>query len=68
MQIRKIIEYKYPLFTKKICRKHKERKYGVLHPFLQNQERNTCGQGNNKNIEQEEKMEGRLSLKKKRGS
>ena len=41
MQIRKIIEYKYPLLTKTIYRNHKERKYGVLHPFLQNQERNT---------------------------
>jgi hypothetical protein len=41
MQIKKNIEYKYSLLAKKICRNHKERKLGVLYPFLQNQERNT---------------------------
>jgi hypothetical protein len=41
MQIRENIEYKYSLLTKKICRNHKERKQGVLYPFLRNQERNT---------------------------
>jgi hypothetical protein len=41
MQIRENIEYKYSLLTKKICRNHKERRYGVLYPFLRNQERNT---------------------------
>jgi len=41
MQIRENIEYKYSLLAKNICRNHKERRYGVLYPFLRNQERNT---------------------------
>jgi hypothetical protein len=35
------LKRKILLSSPKICSNHKERKEGVLYPFLQNQERNT---------------------------
>jgi hypothetical protein len=76
MQIREIIEYKYSSpHQKSAATIRKENREFRIHfckikrETLKFQETlNTCEQGINKKIEQEEKKEGRLSLEKTGGS